>query len=336
MAALQAGALAGAGLDVFEVEPATHDNPLHSMPNVVTTPHHAGESDEMHAFGPEAAMNDVAHVLRGNPPRSVQNPAVLQPGRLARSRQCAERASGDWRSPMSVRLTGWGGIGEIGGNKLLLEDGDWQVLLDFGKSFGAHARYFEEFLTPRTTTGAFDFLRTGLLPPLEGLYRPDLELLPEVRAFWTHARNQAGYRNDVRPRAVLLSHAHQDHHGHLSFLDTGIPIVSSAVTALIVKGMQDCGQPGLENETVIVRPRIADGAVLKHRAGIGRPAVLASHRQRRLDPSSRGILDDAPFQQADGRLDPARHGAVRRSNRRSSRPRLSGRPLDPRRAWIRH
>ena len=164
---------------------------------------------------------------------------------------------------MSVRVTGWGGIGEIGGNKLLLEDGDWQVLLDFGKSFSAHARYFEEFLTPRTTTGAFDFLRTGLLPPLEGLYRPDLEVLPEVRAFWTHARNQAGYRNDVRPRAVLLSHAHQDHHGHLSFLNTGIPIVSSSVTALIVKGMQDCGQPGLENETVIVRPRVADGAVLR-------------------------------------------------------------------------
>ena len=163
---------------------------------------------------------------------------------------------------MSVRVTGWGGIGEIGGNKLLLEDGDWHVLLDFGKSFSAHARYFEEFLVPRTTAGAFDYLRTGLLPPLEGLYRPDLEALPEVRAFWTHAKGQDGYREDVRPRAVLLSHAHQDHHGHLSFLHTDIPIVSSSATALIVKGMQDCGQSGLENETVIIRPRVADGAVL--------------------------------------------------------------------------
>ncbi len=80
VAALKAGALAGAGLDVFEVEPASHDNPLLSMPNVITTPHHAGESDEMHAFGPEAAMEDVANVLRGNPPRSLQNPAVLRQG----------------------------------------------------------------------------------------------------------------------------------------------------------------------------------------------------------------------------------------------------------------
>ena len=170
---------------------------------------------------------------------------------------------------MSVRVTGWGGIGEIGGNKLLLEDGDWQVLLDFGKSFSAHARYFEEFLIPRTTTGALDYLRTGLLPPLEGLYRPDLESLPEIKSFWTHARNQVGYRPDVRPRAVLLSHAHQDHHGHLSFLDTDIPIVSSAATALIVKGMQDSGQSGVENETVIIRPRVADGAVLKSERASG-------------------------------------------------------------------
>ena len=80
IAALEAGALAGAGLDVFEVEPASHDNPLLAMPNVITTPHHAGESDEMHAFGPEAAMSDVANVLRGNPPRSLQNPAALSRG----------------------------------------------------------------------------------------------------------------------------------------------------------------------------------------------------------------------------------------------------------------
>ncbi len=163
---------------------------------------------------------------------------------------------------MSVRVTGWGGIGEIGGNKLLLEDGDWHALLDFGKSFGAHARYFEEFLVPRTTAGAFDYLRTGLLPPLEGLYRPDLEALPEVQAFWTHARDQSGYREDVQPRAVLLSHAHQDHHGYLSFLKADIPIVGSSATALIVKGMQDCGQSGIESETVITRPRVVDGAVL--------------------------------------------------------------------------
>jgi len=42
--ALQAGEIAGAGLDVTPVEPLPPDNPLWQMPNVVITPHTAGAS----------------------------------------------------------------------------------------------------------------------------------------------------------------------------------------------------------------------------------------------------------------------------------------------------
>jgi phosphoglycerate dehydrogenase-like enzyme len=40
--ALQQGQLSGAGLDTFEAEPPTADNPLFHMDQVVATPHSAG------------------------------------------------------------------------------------------------------------------------------------------------------------------------------------------------------------------------------------------------------------------------------------------------------
>lgn len=42
--ALSAGRLRGAGLDVFETEPLPADSPLWDMPNVVVTPHSAGDT----------------------------------------------------------------------------------------------------------------------------------------------------------------------------------------------------------------------------------------------------------------------------------------------------
>ena len=156
---------------------------------------------------------------------------------------------------MPVRFTPYGGAGEIGGNKLLLEDGDWQVLFDFGMSFGALGTYFEEFLKPRTVRGLSDYLRTCLLPPLEGLYRDDLSALPEHAAIWQRLRRQPGYRDDVRPRAVLLSHAHADHVGYVSLLRPDIPVVSGALTAVIAKAMQDGGLSADDGQTVFYRPR---------------------------------------------------------------------------------
>lgn len=68
-------------------------------------------------------------------------------------------------------LTFYGGVNEIGGNKILLEDKDTKIFLDFGKGFGRRARFFEEYINPRTANGIVDFLTMGLLPDISGVYR---------------------------------------------------------------------------------------------------------------------------------------------------------------------
>ena len=71
-------------------------------------------------------------------------------------------------------LTFYGGVNEIGGNKILLEDKDTRVFLDFGKSFSRRAKFFEEYINPRVANGIEDYLTMGLLPNVQGIYRDDL------------------------------------------------------------------------------------------------------------------------------------------------------------------
>ncbi|GGE36593.1 hypothetical protein GCM10007276_12610 [Agaricicola taiwanensis] len=66
--ALKAGHLFGAGLDVFEVEPPTADNPLLSLPTVVATPHAGGGTRETQAKSSELVARQVLDVLAGKEP----------------------------------------------------------------------------------------------------------------------------------------------------------------------------------------------------------------------------------------------------------------------------
>jgi len=187
-----------------------------------------------------------------------------------------------------MKITCFGGVGEIGGNKILLEDRDRRFLLDFGKAFGEYSRFFDGiFVKERVARGLLDPLALGLLPPLRGLLREDLvpavatsdlQLHPAepqgprgkprqaaslrasaVEAFWEHWRQRRPlvFRDLRRGSApavdlVLLSHAHQDHISDLAFVSHEIPVVATRTTAFIAKVLGDVGIGGIGGVPYIV------------------------------------------------------------------------------------
>ena len=121
-------------------------------------------------------------------------------------------------------LTFHGGVDEIGGNKILLKDGDTRVFLDFGMSFGMKKQFYSPpFLSPKSEKSLKEL---GILPKLEGIYRFD-EKKPEVDA-------------------VLVSHGHLDHAAYLSFIKREIPVYCGETTKTILTTLSKMRRADLE------------------------------------------------------------------------------------------
>jgi phosphoglycerate dehydrogenase-like enzyme len=71
VAALRAGELAGAGLDVFETEPLPADHPLWTMPGVLITPHMAGYGPHLNERRYAILRDNLRAMLSGGRLRNV-------------------------------------------------------------------------------------------------------------------------------------------------------------------------------------------------------------------------------------------------------------------------
>jgi ribonuclease J len=140
-----------------------------------------------------------------------------------------------------VKLTFYGGVNEIGGNKILLEDSGTRIFLDFGMSFGTANMYFSEFLQPRKCNGLGDFIEFGLIPDIKGLYRQD---------FLKHMGRDY---EKLEVDGLLLSHAHADHASYINHLREDLPIYCAEETYAILKAMNDTSAGSFNDITELTR-----------------------------------------------------------------------------------
>jgi ribonuclease J len=126
-----------------------------------------------------------------------------------------------------VKLTFYGGVDEIGGNKILVDERKIKVFFDFGQSFNFGSEYFMGWLSPRAVNGLGDYFEFGLLPRIKGLYAKE----QLMRTDFPYMQPEID--------AIFLSHAHFDHVAHICFVDPQIPIYLGAGTRLFLESMEE-------------------------------------------------------------------------------------------------
>ena len=125
-----------------------------------------------------------------------------------------------------AKLKFFGGVDQIGGNKILLEEKGTRILLDFGQSFDFGTEYFTGWLSPRGINGLGDHFEFGLLPGISGLYAKD-------------QLEKTGFPYcEPEISGIFLSHGHFDHVAHICFVDPKIPVHLGVGTKLFLESME--------------------------------------------------------------------------------------------------
>jgi ribonuclease J len=124
-------------------------------------------------------------------------------------------------------VTFLGGVREIGGNKILIENGPDRILFDFGPSFSSRReQFYVDYLQPRSASPVQDLLEFDLLPRVEGLY--SREALTDA---------DLPYR-PPEIHGIFVSHAHADHAGYLKLVDPEIPVHVGAGTRRLLEAIE--------------------------------------------------------------------------------------------------
>jgi ribonuclease J len=190
----------------------------------------------------------------------------------------------DWM----LKIACYGGVNDIGGNKLLVKFDEGSIFLDFGLSYSEDSQFFEEFLQPRSGCKIHDLLKLGLLPHIDGVYRQDALCPNGFKSYDCRAKNlwkvdlqtydEAVKEGSWHPDAVFISHAHLDHCGYAPYLGA-IPFLCSGMTQKLMDAVAEIGNlQGLDKQLTVTKNR--EMGRLKSGFFSGEPKVGYSREQK--------------------------------------------------------
>ncbi|MDI5967474.1 MBL fold metallo-hydrolase [Streptantibioticus silvisoli] len=132
----------------------------------------------------------------------------------------------------------WGGLGVIGGSKIVIREGGHRVMLDIGMDIPSGADLFRLPVRQRPGRELADRLKVGAAPAVPGLY--DAAFLDEGDPLG----------EATEPTAVFVSHPHIDHVGLAGYVRSDIPVHAhtDAVDVLEALTASGAGLPGGDPE----------------------------------------------------------------------------------------
>lgn len=152
----------------------------------------------------------------------------------------------------TVKLTFFGGVNKVGGNKVLLEDDEYnaKIFIDFG----INSEELEQSRAKNPDINEITQLTNNHVLPRE----EDLPFQNLYSKYFLYDHNKLNYRqkvNDCKKKVdppsnldgILISHPHRDHYQGLSFINRNIPIYTGVVTKRIIKATSLCTPPKFEN-----------------------------------------------------------------------------------------
>lgn len=151
-----------------------------------------------------------------------------------------------------VKLTFYGGINKVGGNKVLLEDlgYDVKIFLDFGINTSEFSKFRKDFPYTNEIKALTDchVLPREIDIPIKNIYSKYF-IFNHTNTRYPQKIKECEGKVDPETDldGILISHPHRDHYRGISFVNRNIPIYTGVVTKRIIKAYSRSSAQRFEN-----------------------------------------------------------------------------------------